>query len=136
MSVTVEVDGREYLNGLNLNQKKLLIQTLKEELEEEFDKPVEGRIETNIDADIEVNVTDLLWGMSSWDKKDIYEDIKEDFEEECDCADSAEELFAMEAITYTDRELGSALSEIWQSRNFITPNQLQRLQAITKESFI
>lgn len=136
MSVTIEVDGREFLMGLNLNQKKLLIQTLKDELAEEFDKPVEGRIETDLDADVEVDVSDLLWSMSTWEKREIYDDIKEDFEEPCDCIDTVEEALAQETETYNESELASALAEIWRSRNYITPNQLSRIQAITKEPYV
>lgn len=136
MSVTIEVDGREFLTGLNLNQKKLLIQTLKDELAEEFDKPVEGRIETDLDADVEVDVSDLLWSMSTWEKREIYDDIKEDFEEPCDCIDTVEEALAQETETYNESELASALAEIWRSRNYITPNQLSRIQAITKEPYV
>lgn len=136
MSVTIEVDGREFLTGLNLNQKKLLIQTLKDELAEEFDKPVEGRIETDLDADVEVEVSDLLWSMSTWEKREIYDDIKEDFEEPCDCIDTVEEALAQETETYNESELASALAEIWRSRHYITPNQLSRIQAITKEPYV
>ena len=136
MSVTIEVDGREFLMGLNLNQKKLLIQTLKDELAEEFDKPVEGRIETDLDADVEVDVSDLLWSMSTWEKREIYDDIKEDFEEPCDCIDTVEEVLAQETETYNESELASALAEIWRSRHYITPNQLSRIQAITKEPYV
>ncbi len=51
--------------------------------------------------------------------------------------DSAEnQSYFSGGTSYTDQELAKALAEIWRTRNLLNLSQLDRIHAITKESYV
>jgi hypothetical protein len=134
--IEIKVSASEFIEGLNLNEQKKLVELLKKHLGEEYDKPIEGTPPGRIEADIFVDMDDAVNELGWYDRKELYEDLHGEFGEDADTYETVQEMMESEASTYTDREIAAALAEIWRSKDFLTPNQLQRIQAITKEPFI
>jgi hypothetical protein len=82
-----------------------------------------------VTTDVDIDVDDVLSELSYSQRKDLYENLKEEFAE-----DSPEDSFT--GSSYTEQELGDALNQIWQDRFMLTKSQRERIIAITKESFI
>lgn len=101
--IEIKVSASEFIEGLNLNEKKKFLELLKEDLGDECDKPIEGTPPGKIEADIWVDMDDALIGESS---------------------------------NYTERELAMSIAEIWRVRHLLTNEQIERIKAITKESYV
>jgi hypothetical protein len=83
-----------------------------------------------VTTDVDVDIDDVLSELSYHERKDLYEELKEEFGE-----DSSEST-SFSGATYTEQELGAALNQIWQDRFMLTKSQRERIIAITRESFI
>lgn len=83
--------------------------------------------------EVDVDVDDILHELSDREKREMYEELKEDLEE--DSAGTPEELFNS-GTTYMEQELGKALAWMWEYRNMLTSSQRNRILEMTKENFV
>ncbi|CAB4218992.1 hypothetical protein UFOVP1604_75 [uncultured Caudovirales phage] len=83
--------------------------------------------------EVDVDVSDILCELSDREKKTMYEELKEELEEEISV--SIEDLFD-NGTTYMEREIGQALAKLWESRNMLTNSQRARIIEMTTESFV
>lgn len=134
--IRVTVDVTELVDDLNLNEKRKLVEYLKEDMEENFDTPIpDGEYHPrNLEASTYVDIDDILWEASSWDKQRMYDDLKEEFGDDDDSPKTPEELFS--GGTYSEQEFGTVLHKLWEDRWLLTNEQKARIEAITKESFV
>jgi len=131
--VQVRIDSDEFIGGLSTKEKQLLVQYLREDLEEDFDKPIEDPAPRRVEADVYVDVDDVLWELSTWDKKELYNELKEEYGD--DAPTTPKELFASGG-NYSEQEFGRILHQLWEDRWMLTNEQKARIAAITKESFV
>jgi len=131
--IRVEVDVTELVDDLNLNEKRKLVEYLKEEMEEAFDTSIpDGEYcPVDLEAATYVDMDDIIWEMSSWDKQRMYDDLKEEYGDD-DLG--AQELFS--GGTHSEQEFGAVLHKLWEDRWSLTNEQKARIEAITKESFV
>ena len=115
----------------------MLVKYLKEDMEDDFDTPIpEGEREPrNIEADTCVDIDDIMWEASTWDKQKMYDDLKDEFGDDDDSPKSPEELFS-QGTSYLEQEFGKGLAQLWEDRWLLTNDQKARIMAITKESFV
>lgn len=138
--IQIKVDGQEFIDGLNLNEKKLLLQILTEDLTEdgEIDKEIDPewlkRHRHSVEGEVYVDLDDIMWSMSTWDKKEMYEELHSEYGEESH--DSLDGFLAAESDTYQAQELAAAFIELWRTRNLLTKSQVERIQAITREPYV
>jgi hypothetical protein len=132
--ITIEAD--EFISGFSLNEKKKLLQLLKTDLGEEADKPIseDYKVRGLPTSEVYVDIYDILWDLSSWDKKRLYEELKDEVGDDCDCSDNLEEAF--EPDSYQAEQLAKAFIKLWEARHMLTPQQVERIQAITRESYV
>jgi len=133
--IRVTVDVTELVDDLNLNEKRKLVEYLKEDIGDDFDTPIpDGEYSPrDIEASTYVDIDDILWEASSWDKQRMYDDLKEDFGDD-DHPRTPEELFS--GGTYSEQEFGTILHKLWEDRWLLTNEQKSRIEAIAKESFV
>jgi hypothetical protein len=133
--IRVKVDVTELVDDLNLNEKRKLVEYLKEEMEEAFDTPIpDGEYRpVDLEADTYVDMDDIILEMSEWDKERMYDDLKEDFGDD-ECPKTLEEFFS--CGTHSEQEFGAVLYKLWEDRWSLTNEQKARIEAITKESFL
>jgi hypothetical protein len=81
--------------------------------------------------EVDVDVSDILDELSNREKKQMYEELKHELEEEV----TMEDLFDT-GTTYMEREIGQALVKLWESRNMLTNSQRARIIEMTTESFV
>jgi len=132
--ITIEAD--EFIDGFSLNEKKKLLQLLKIDLGEEVDKPIseDYKVHGFPSSDVYLDIEDILWDLSTWDKKRLYNDLKEEIGDDCDCSEKLEEAF--ESDSYQAEQLASAFIKLWEARHRLTPQQVERIQAITREAYV
>jgi hypothetical protein len=134
--IRLQVDVREAVDDLSLVEQKILVQYLKNEMGEDFDQPLteeeakKARY-SDLEADVWVDADDVVSEMSTWDRKDLYNELKEEFEDE-----ESDGVTPFSGGSYSERELGAALSKLWEDRWLLTNEQKARIEAITKESFV
>jgi hypothetical protein len=134
--IRVKVNVTELVDDLNLNEKRKLVEYLKEEMAEAFDTPIpDGEYRpVDLEADTYVDMDDIIWEMSSWDKQRMYDDLKEEYGDDDECPKTPQELFS--GGTHSEQEFGSVLYKLWEDRWSLTNDQKARIEAITKESFL
>jgi hypothetical protein len=132
--ITIEAD--EFIDGFSLNEKKKLLQLLKIDLGEEVDKPIseDYKVHGFPSSDVYLDIDDILWDLSTWDKQRLYNDLKEEIGDDCDCSEKLEEAF--ESDSYQAEQLASAFIKLWEARHRLTPKQVERIQAITYEAYV
>jgi hypothetical protein len=84
--------------------------------------------------EVDVDVSDILYELSDREKREMYEELKEELREE-DNPTTLEELFT-NGGTYTEQEIGKALAWMWEYRNMLTTSQRNRILEMTKENFL
>jgi hypothetical protein len=140
--VSITVEAQEFIDSLDTNEKKFLVRILKEDLEEDFDAPIdpdwEKRFSGNVQGEIYSDIDDIVWNMSSWEKQSLYDELKDECGEDCECEESkcVGDALSYEADSYQARELAAAFTDLWRSRNMLTKSQIERIQAITKEPYV
>lgn len=133
--VTGSFNVRSMVRGLTKEEEHKLVYVLKKSLGPEFgtvevtDDEVAGM---EIDTEVEVDYDDVISELSHWEKQEVYDELKDDFEEECDC----EEAETFNPTTYTEERLATALSALWEARGMLTMEQIDRIEAITKEKYV
>lgn len=133
--IRVTVDVTELVDDLSLNEKRELVEYLKKEMGEDFDTPIpDGEPQhLTLEASTYVDIDDVLWEASSWDKQRMYDELKDEFGDG-DSPKTPEELFS--GGTYSEQEFGAVLYKLWEDRWSLTNEQKARIEAITKESFV
>jgi hypothetical protein len=134
--IEIKVSASEFIEGLNLNEQKKLVELLKNHLGEEYDKPIEGTPPGKIEADIWVDMDDAFNDLGWYDRKELYGDLHDEFGEEPESYETVQDMMESESSTYTERELAAALAALWSSKNYLTQDQIKRIQAITKEPYV
>lgn len=134
--IRVQVDIREAVDELSLVEQKILVQYLKNQMGEDFDQPLTEEEEkkarySNMEADVWIDADDAVSEMSTWDRKDLYTELKEEFGDE-----DSDEVTPFGGGTYSEQEFGAVLSKLWEDRWSLTNAQKARIEAITKESFV
>ena len=136
MSYTrIDVDIREMVDELNLTGKKLLVEYLKEELGEEFETPLAEEDKKRLgllDVEVEVDTDEVINDLSHWERKDLYNDLHDEFGEDCECNEDS----PFGGGTYSEEEFGKVLTKLWEDRWMLSNEQKARIEAITKESFV
>lgn len=84
--------------------------------------------------EVDVDVSDILYELSDREKREMYEDLKEELGEE-DSSRNPEDLFNS-GTTYMEQEIGKALAWMWEYRNMLTTSQRNRILEMTKENFV
>jgi hypothetical protein len=84
--------------------------------------------------EVDVDVHDILYELSDREKREMYEDLKEELEED-GVSKNPEDLFNS-GTSYMEQEIGKALAWMWEYRNMLTTSQRNRILAITKENFV
>lgn len=84
--------------------------------------------------EVDVEVSDILYELSDREKREMYEDLKEELGEE-DPSRNPEDLFNS-GTTYMEQEIGKALAWMWEYRNMLTTSQRNRILEMTKENFV
>lgn len=133
-NVTGTINSRKFVLGLTDHEKHILVELLKNDLGTKFGtmKLELDELDTEIDTDVEVEEDDVINDLTRWEKESIWEDLDSEFGEECEeCEDC---LFS--ASTYTEQQLANSLTALWESRHLMTPDQLRRIEAMTREKFV
>lgn len=84
--------------------------------------------------EVDVDVSDILDELSNREKREMYEELREELEEEASPR-NLEELFT-NGETYMEQEIGKALAWMWEYRNMLTTSQRNRILEMTKENFV
>lgn len=134
--IRVQVDIREAVDELSLAEQKVLVQYLKNEMGEDFDQPLTEEEEkkarySDLETDVWIDTDDVVSEMSTWDRRDFYEELKEEFGDE-----DSDGVTPFSGGTYSEQEFGAVLSKLWEDRWSLTNAQKARIEAITKESFV
>jgi hypothetical protein len=130
--IKVEIDIREAVDDLQLNEQRLLVQYLKKEMGESFDTPIPEEDKAKfypMEATVWLDVDDVVDDMDNYDRRRVYDDLKEEFEED------EPENSAFKGQTYSEEEFGKVLTQLWDDRWYLSSDQKSRIAAITKESF-
>jgi len=136
-TVTGTVSLLEIVFALDTTEQKSLIKMLTDDLAEDPEKDDEVELHGprhRVDVEVEVDEGDVMDDLSSWEKRSIWEDLHSEFGEDCDCEEDGATFKG--ASSYTERELATALEQIWSDRHLLTQDQISRIQAITKEKFV
>lgn len=76
-------------------------------------------------ASIRIDLDDIIDGLSYSERKDLFEELSEEFLNSTPTMDGAR--------TPTDVEVRSTLLEIWDRRDLLTPDQISRIAAVLAE---
>ena len=144
--ISIKIDAQEFVDSLDQDEKKFLVHILREDLEDEFDKPIDPEWQKQNSGEVEgtiyVDIDDVVSEMSYCDRSNMYDELKEEYgDDDCDCeeceeCECLEEQLFSEASTYQDQELAAAFLELWRSRHLLTKSQVERIQAITREPYV
>jgi hypothetical protein len=133
--IRIEIDVTELVDDLNLNEQRKLVEYLKDQMGDNFDTSIpEGEyVPRSLDSATWIDFVDIIHLESSYDKERMYEEFKGEFED--DQPNTPEALFSS-GTTYNEQTFGKALNQLWESRNLLNTNQIARIVAITKESYV
>lgn len=134
--IRVQVDIREAVDDLDLIEQKILVQYLKNQMEEDFEVPLTEEEEkkarySSMEVDVWIDADDAVSEMSTWDRKDLYNELKEEFGD-----DESDETAPFRGGTYSESEFGKILTQLWEDRWLLTSEQKARIAAITNENFV
>jgi hypothetical protein len=83
-----------------------------------------------VSIDVEVDIDDILWNMSKWDKQNIVDTL---YEDGIVPKGLPEEIDVREPETYLEHELSDLLDKIWNNRKFINYNDLKTLKYLSNK---
>jgi hypothetical protein len=118
----------------------LLCQTLQaERLETETKKPRPNLLIDLDDLEVDIDVYDVYRDMNSWDKRELADMLERDgYMGDIDLEEkptTPEEIFA-EGTRPLEQEFGLVLNQLWESRDYLSQEQKNRIEAIIKESYV
>lgn len=131
--IKIEIDIREAVDDLQLNEQRLLVQYLKKEMGESFDTPIPEEDKAkyySMESTVWLDVDDVVDEMDHYDRRRVYDDLKDEFEED------SEESSGFCGETYSEQEFAKVLAKLWEDRWMLSNSQKARIEAITKESFV
>lgn len=133
--IRIEVDVTELVDDLNLNEQRKLVEYLKDSMGDDFDTPIpEGEyVPRSLESATWIDIDDIMSEAGSYDRERMYDELKEEFE---DAQPNTPEALFSSGTTYNEQEFGKALNQIWESRNLLNSKQVERIVAITKESYV
>jgi hypothetical protein len=132
--IRIEVDVTELVDDLNLNEQRKLVEYLKDSMGDDFDTPIpEGEyVPRSLEAATWIDIDDIMSEAGSYDRERMYDELKEEFE---DAQPNTPDALFSSGTTYNEQEFGKALNQLWESRNLLNSKQVERIVAITKESY-
>jgi hypothetical protein len=80
--------------------------------------------------DVEIDVDDMYWDMSRFEKQEMMEKLYEDGYMP---KELQEELDGRQPGTNLEQELSNLLDKIWDNRKFINNNDLETLKHLSKK---
>lgn len=132
----VSVDADDFIQALSYKEKRAVVLQIQTQLAEEPVQEFEDSDLLELCVEPTVNVSVDVSDASSWERESIYEDLHDEFGEECECDEPATLAETLSGRSYFENELGSAMFKIWEDRHLLTPSQRERIIAITKEKYV
>jgi hypothetical protein len=83
--------------------------------------------------DVEVDIDDILWGMSKWEKQDLADSLYNDGIVPKLLQKDLDEVIDRQPYTVTDQELSDLLERVWGNRDFLNSNDLETLRHLSKK---
>jgi hypothetical protein len=83
---------------------------------------------------IDVDIDDILWSMSKWDKQNMAEALYNDGIVPKALQADLDEIEGRNGVqTYLEHELSNLLDKIWDNRKFINNNNLEILKHLSNK---
>jgi hypothetical protein len=86
--------------------------------------------------DINVDLDDILWGMSDWEKQEMCDNLCDDgYTPSTQSIDDIKSFFfeVEGRITHNERELLDILIKIWYNKHFINNKDIEQLKIYAKK---
>jgi hypothetical protein len=83
--------------------------------------------------DVEVDIDDILWGMSKWEKQDLADSLYNDGIVPKLLQKDLDEVIDRQPYTVTDQELSDLLERVWGNKDFLNSNDLETLRHLSKK---
>lgn len=130
---SAEVDILDLIdNYLDDTKRKALIDYLTGQTDSKPKLPID-------DLEVDIDVYDIYRDMDRWDKEEMADLLESsgyigdiDLEEK---PTTPEEIFA-EGTRPLEQEFGLVLNQLWESRDYLSQEQKNRIEAIIKESYV
>jgi hypothetical protein len=91
------------------------------------------------DFEVDIDVYEVYHNMDSWDKEEMADMLERDgYMGDIDLEEkptTPEEIFA-EGTRPLEQEFGLVLNQLWESRDYLSQEQKNRIEAIIKESYV
>ena len=81
----------------------------------------------NLDVDVDIEIDEFVNHLSVDQKKYLLDELVNEL---------GQQQAILNPMTTTEAELQRALADIWESRHLLTRSQIQRVVAITNESYV
>ena len=83
---------------------------------------------------VDVDIDDILWDLSDYEKRDLCEQLIEDgYAPDSDLFDDVELGDVLQTETYTECELVSLIEDLWNNRRFIDHKLVEELRVQLRE---
>jgi hypothetical protein len=83
--------------------------------------------------DVEIDIDDILWGMSDWEKRDLADSLYNDGIVPKALRQELDEVIDRQPYTVTDQELSDLLERVWSNKDFLNSNDLETLRHLSKK---
>jgi hypothetical protein len=83
--------------------------------------------------DVEIDIDDILWGMSDWEKRDLADSLYNDGIVPKALRQELDEVIDRQPYTVTDQELSDLLERVWGNKDFLNSNDLETLRHLSKK---
>jgi hypothetical protein len=84
--------------------------------------------------DVEIDIDDILWSMSKWDKQNMAEALYNDGIVPKVLQADLDEIEGRNGVqTHLEYELSEVLDKIWDNRRFINNDDLETLKHLSKK---
>jgi hypothetical protein len=91
------------------------------------------------DLEVDIDVYEVYHNMDNWDKEEMADMLERDgYMGDIDLEErptTPEEIFA-EGTRPLEQEFGLVLNQLWESRDYLSQEQKNRIEAIIKESYV
>ena len=84
-------------------------------------------------VDIEVDIDDVYWDLSKWEKQELADKLYDDGYVPKALKQDLDEVENKWPSGYSEQELSEVLDKIWNNRMFIDSNDLETLKYLAKK---
>ena len=84
--------------------------------------------------DVDVDVDDILWSMSTWEKQEMADALYDDGVTPKQLNDELDVISDRYASTNLEQELSDLLDKVWTNRLFLNNDDIQTITALSKKS--